>query len=616
MSEIWNNTQGYGRTAATLEYLDAAQNARLERIRIARALRKGWHRKVYLDEGRTQFDFPEMEVQGAKKRPYITFNVLKLITTTITDLLLGEEPMLRVDGDEMGEQWQDILDTLRNRTNLHSVIYDAVKSASWSAEGFCGVRRWDEQVYVQDVRPDELFPIGERLPDGQHAAYRRYATAIVARTPAASDTPAEKLKATITLLLETTFTAGKITRQCFELDGTRKVRDVDLALWPTKKPDGNPLDSDESTGIEWNTVIWLPNELEEGEPTSDYDGLVELQDELNAKQTQIARVIAKHSDPAVIADERLFNEQGQLKIAGRVFSKREGAGTDAPLQYVTWNADLANAIEDRDFTLNSLCIAAELSQGLLGLERGGAPDSARKLRLQATKALARMKRKAVHVKPFVRTVIDTALMMEAAGKRTQIALGGFSAVDLRDGLPVDELDQATVISTLTGNKPTMSIERAVRTQIQDEAAAAEEIGLLKAAQDSATPTVLFGEPEVAGQGDRGEGADEGVRGQGSGDSTDATTPEAEVTGQELQTSQATVLNGAQVTAATAIVTAVAAGEIPRDAGMGQLKIFYNLTDEQATQVMGSAGTSTPTTPNPKPADAGTQNPAPRDGGAA
>lgn len=70
--------------------------------------------------------------------------------------------------------------------------------------------------------------------------------------------------------------------------------------------------------------------------------------------------------------------------------------------------------------------------------------------------------------------------------------------------------------------------------------------------------------------------------------------------QTLQVHQDSVLNGAQISAATAIVTAVAAGDLPRDAGIGQLIVLFNLTSEQAAQMMGSAGTNTPTTPNPNP----------------
>lgn len=70
--------------------------------------------------------------------------------------------------------------------------------------------------------------------------------------------------------------------------------------------------------------------------------------------------------------------------------------------------------------------------------------------------------------------------------------------------------------------------------------------------------------------------------------------------QEIEVSEEAVLNGAQITAATAIVVAVAAGEIHRDSGIGQLIVLFNLTPEQAEQIMGSAGTSTPTTPSPNP----------------
>jgi hypothetical protein len=73
--------------------------------------------------------------------------------------------------------------------------------------------------------------------------------------------------------------------------------------------------------------------------------------------------------------------------------------------------------------------------------------------------------------------------------------------------------------------------------------------------------------------------------------------------QEVQVNTDLVLNGAQIQAAVDIVTAVSAGKYPRDTGLGQLKVLFNLSDEQAAQIMGSAGTSLPTTPNPVPAAA-------------
>ncbi len=59
------------------------------------------------------------------------------------------------------------------------------------------------------------------------------------------------------------------------------------------------------------------------------------------------------------------------------------------------------------------------------------------------------------------------------------------------------------------------------------------------------------------------------------------------------TSAGVTLNGAQVTAATGIVKAVEAGELPRDSGLAQLRILFNLTKAQAEEMMGSSGNNPP-----------------------
>ena len=75
-------------------------------------------------------------------------------------------------------------------------------------------------------------------------------------------------------------------------------------------------------------------------------------------------------------------------------------------------------------------------------------------------------------------------------------------------------------------------------------------------------------------------------------------------GQEIMVQATSVLEGSQIAAASAIVTNVANGQIPRDAGIGQLVVLFNLTQEQAESIMGSAGAGfvgTPQAPPPIPA---------------
>src|SRR5215218_10800080 len=100
---------GYG------AFLTDEQQARLERIRQARMLYDGRHREYFLDEGRTQFDFPRVRAGSRVVQLYLTYNVLGLISLKGADLLFGRGPMLRADD----EAQQAALSRLVERISLH-----------------------------------------------------------------------------------------------------------------------------------------------------------------------------------------------------------------------------------------------------------------------------------------------------------------------------------------------------------------------------------------------------------------------------------------------------------------------------------------------------------------
>jgi hypothetical protein len=562
------------------EFLTDGQKQRLERIVHNRMIFDGRHREYFLEAGRTCFDFPYVRSCGRLDRMYYAYNVLGLICIKGADLLFGQAPTLDVEDEA---QYQAI-DGIARRSRLPAVLHDAAVTANAEGGTFLEAILWREQVYIRRLANEEVFPEGELQPDGQYPAYVRYS----ARNVGTDQRP-------IWLLLSVRMEAGKISRECWQLDNRmRKANRVGLENFsPELKGQDVTL-----TGIDENTVIWCPNAL--GRDESDIGCAIPQQDALNAKNSQVARVLQKHADPKLAAPRQAGDPAGNLTPAEVYWFDEEG---QIP-RYITWDAQLATAMSERDKTLTQLLVRTETSPVLLGLKEGAAPDAYKKVRLEAFNSLTKATRKNVIWTPAVQTILDVAQKLEQTipGIRGSYPIEPVG-VTLHDGIPIDESEQASNIATLRA-AGVMSRYRGVIAQVQDKEAAEAEITQIETEASQATPSVLFGEPEAAGQGDRGEG---------SGDSTDATTPEAEATGQDLQTSQATVLNGAQVTAATAIVTAVAAGEIPRDAGMGQLKIFYNLTDEQAAQVMGSAGTNTPTTPNPKPTDPSTAS---TDGGAA
>lgn len=87
-----------------------------------------------------------------------------------------------------------------------------------------------------------------------------------------------------------------------------------------------------------------------------------------------------------------------------------------------------------------------------------------------------------------------------------------------------------------------------------------------------------------------------------GAQSDTVDPKAEAAEQasqtqDIQTAEANVLNGSQLASALAIITAAAAGDIPRDSAEGLLTVLFNLSPEQVAEVLGSAGDGSDTTPN-------------------
>lgn len=65
--------------------------------------------------------------------------------------------------------------------------------------------------------------------------------------------------------------------------------------------------------------------------------------------------------------------------------------------------------------------------------------------------------------------------------------------------------------------------------------------------------------------------------------------ETVASGEAVAAAADTALNGAQVTSAVGIVSAVAAGQLPRESGLAMLESFFNLERAQAVKVMGSVG---------------------------
>jgi hypothetical protein len=485
LGNVWARSGGAANGAVDarrLGWMTLEQRRRAERLRQARLLFEGRHKEYFLDESRTAFAFPPLK--SDRREFFRPYNLLTLVAEKMADLLFGEAPRVYVDDATA----QPVLDAIAERSWLDAMLIDVAAECCWAGEAFLEItlqpgEAGPAQAYIGTIPADEIWPVGLPGPDRQHARYVRYSTATIEDAPGKART----------LLLEVHYTAGLIGRAVYQLEqvdasGPQRSRRLAMDQWPGRDAAGLPLAEQQSTGMPRCNIIRVPNGFG---GVSDYDGLIELQDALHAANTQIGRVIAKHADPKLAAPDQSADGEGKLSNAEVFFFRSK----DEIPQYITWNAELEAAMEDRRFALSSLATASEIPLSLLGVKDDSSVESARKMRLAASTALAKSQRKAVVWRSAMRMALELAFHAERG-----FAPGKAIGIEMRDGLPDDELDRANVIATLRG-AGAMSRKRSLQQQWLDAASVADELGEIEAEAKAAMPAVIFGE---SGEGSGGE----------------------------------------------------------------------------------------------------------------
>ena len=182
-------------------------------------------------------------------------------------------------------------------------------------------------------------------------------------------------------------------------------------------------------------------------------------------------MLLKHSDPRLAYPEELFDEQGNVRSDHEVFAFNDPGRLP---RYITWDAELQHAMADRAFVLNQLLVRTETSPALLGLREGAAPDAFKKVRLESFNSLAKAARKASYWRAGIRRALGVAQALENAIPGNPRYERGPVAIQLRDGIPLDENDRAARLATLRG-AGLISLDRAVEEQLLDPSAVSREL---------------------------------------------------------------------------------------------------------------------------------------------
>lgn len=254
---------------------------------------------------------------------------------------------------------------------------------------------------------------------------------------------------------------GYIKRKLFEGTGTRLGKEVDLARWGD-----DALEEEVETGLDSPTLIRWDN-VPGGQ--SDYAGLESLFDVLDEAESLMLEK-ARLSRPWIFGSRKLADENGRVEIGNLVFLEESDAaryldeGTSGRMvEHVQPDMQTSAHVEWIDHVREYILQNAGYSLASWGLDKGGSADSGKALKLRQSRTLLTRAGKDHMATEAIAQALGVALAW--ADSATEVKPYR-PVVELSDGLPVDNLELAQEIKTLS-DADALSTEEKVRRQHPD-----------------------------------------------------------------------------------------------------------------------------------------------------
>lgn len=424
---------------------------------------------------------------------YISMNLAGLICKKSADFLFGEQ--VRVLAGVSNKKSQEALDSIVSSNALGITNYESALANAYRGDSFYKIR-WGQEY--GGLLPAELDPF-RAIIEQQDAEYvfpevspydAKKIVAYHIATPVAPDTKRGKW----TLKVETHI-AGQIM-----------YHDYIIAPNATDKF-GEPLDfkiegtigesTIVATGMPKPLVVHVPNFStgDTWEGVDDISELVPLFDELNNRLTQVASILDKHSDPALVVPAGTMGEDEfgnpVFNIAHNKVFEIDGQD-DAYPKYITWNGQIYESFQEMEKIIDMIFAISEIPSVVLGMgDAGTSGSSGLAIKFMMNSLLAKVNRKRQYYDKAIKEVLNIAQLLEVTlgDKKYKVAT---PVLMFQDGLPKDYMEDANVMATRTNGAQTMSVKTALMTfEGLTEEQADAEIERIKKEKEENTPPALL-----------------------------------------------------------------------------------------------------------------------------
>ncbi|URZ16869.1 phage portal protein [Clostridium felsineum] len=441
-------------------YPPTAHRERIDRYKKNKKVFKGEHFEVF------------KEYNGSKRYRdllYISVNIAGIICKKSADFLFGESVQVKAgNGDESIEQ--QAFDRFVQENDLNILNYESALANAYRGDSFFKVRYGQEmggevpevfdkpRVIIESQTPEYVFPEASLYNKNKIVAYH-------------IAVPVEVVIDGVEgwqLFIESHY-AGRIEYRVFNMSPVEAEAngiEYEIKTW---KIDNEIQEAQQIvlTGVPMPLIVHVPN-FGTDDTWQGLDDITEhlpIIDEINNRLTQIADILDKHADPAMVVPAGTLGtdiEGNPYFVVARDKVFEAQSKNDVKPEYITWDGQLQQAFTELEKLINLLLTMAEIPGVALGMNDGGGTSgtSGLAIKWRMNSLLAKINRKRQYYTRGLKQVFTIAQLLELAVGKADYALT-LPLLTFQDGLPKDDAEEATVMNIRTGGAKTISQKTAI-----------------------------------------------------------------------------------------------------------------------------------------------------------
>lgn len=435
---------------------------------IERILRYKENKKLFKGQHYEVFKSIEDRLDKDKKELiYVSVNMAGIIAKKSADFLFGEDPTYSAGKTDDAPE-QSAIERIVDENDLNSLNYKSALGNAYRGDSFYKVR-WGQEydglvpkdfdpfrAIIEPQNAEYVFP---ETFDGDNTRIKAYHIAY------------PKLMGTTKngdiwhLIVESHY-PQKIVNARFEMKPETVNKRNEILQWKITGVVEEPTEV--KTGVPFPLVVHVPNfgTDDSWEGIDDLSEHKAIFDEINARLSQIADILDKHSDPPIAVPAGTIGEDHLGRPTYNVGLDKvfEVMGKDDVIpEYITWNGQLQSAFMELDKLVEFLLMTAEIPEVALGASNSGTSGSSGlAIKFRMNSLLSKINRKRQAYNKGIKKVFFLAQLLEhtRAKKKPDYEIVK-PIIHFQDGLPKDDLEQANIMNIRTGGKATVSQKTAL-----------------------------------------------------------------------------------------------------------------------------------------------------------